>query len=152
MVVTHAFYTHNIENAYTNAQAYDFPADDFFATLHLTCYTPNQDTHEDYDNLTNEVANGCGYTTLGDDLTTEAISTDATPRVLMDAADAAWSCATFTAFYAATRDSTPACTANDNLWTLVQFGACESVTAGTFTVQWDCSPAAVAVICPANMV
>ena len=151
MVVVHRWYTHKLEFAFTNSKAMDYDADAYKLALLLTCYTPDQDAHEDFVDLTNELGAGCGYCAGGDTLCGEAATTDATPRLLLDANDAAFVCATFTVHEGATYNSTPACTANDALFTFVCFGACETVTAGTFTVAWDCSPAAIAVICPTNL-
>ena len=47
----------------------DWASDTFKAALFLAAYTPAQDTDELYSALTNEVANGNGYTTGGNAIT-----------------------------------------------------------------------------------
>lgn len=52
----------------------DFDTDTIVATLHTNSYTPNRDTHAYVSDLTNEVANGAGYTTGGKTLASKSIS------------------------------------------------------------------------------
>lgn len=60
-------------------------------TLHTSSYTPNLDTHDFRDDLTNEVANGNGYTTGGAALGSPAWTYDATSHeVRLDFADVSW--------------------------------------------------------------
>lgn len=44
---------------------FDYLSDTIKISLHTSSYTPNLDTHDFVDDLTNEVANGNGYTTGG---------------------------------------------------------------------------------------
>lgn len=44
---------------------WDWDSDAITVTLHTASYTPNLDTHDYVDDLTNELANGSGYTTGG---------------------------------------------------------------------------------------
>lgn len=48
-----------------NAPNFDFLSDALYLTLHTSSYVPNLDTHVFVSDLTNEVANGNGYTTGG---------------------------------------------------------------------------------------
>lgn len=66
--------------------------------LTTSSYTPDQDTHDFFDDVTNEVANGNGYTSGGNALASKTIGYTAGTNVLkLDAADAQWTAATFTA-------------------------------------------------------
>ena len=155
MVIDHFWFTHHLQFMATNDKAITWDevagcGDSIFASLHTVTYVPNQDTHEDFDDLTNEICGGC-YVAGGDDLTNENAITDTTPRLLLNANDAAWVGVTITARFAATYDGQPACTANDSLLSVVDFNADETVSAGNFTVQWDCCPNAIAVVCPTNL-
>jgi len=57
------------------------------------------------------------------------------PRVLTkwNATDSAWTTATFTAYHAVIYDST----AGNDLICSIDFGGAKTVSAGTFTIQWD---------------
>ena len=73
----------------------DLDSDTFKLSLHTNTYTPNQDTHDYRDDLTNELASGNGYTTGGVALASLALTYDAaTNQVRFDVADPSW---TFTA-------------------------------------------------------
>ncbi len=79
----------------------------------------------------NELATTGGYTANGETLASQAVSQAATTK--FDAADTAWTSATFTAFHAVIYDAS----ASDNLIASIDFGGAKAVSAGTFTVQWD---------------
>ena len=107
-------------------------------SLHTSSYTPNQDTHESYADLTNEVANGNGYTTGGATLANKALTT--TGKVTtFDADDISWANSTITARYAAIYDATPAAAADKKLLAYVDFGADKVSTSGTFQITWNAS-------------
>jgi hypothetical protein len=75
--------------------AIDLDTDTFKLLLTTATYTPNQDTHDFRDDVTNEVANGNGYTTGGVTLASVAVTYDsASQQVRFDVADPSW---TFTA-------------------------------------------------------
>lgn len=101
--------------------------------LCTSAYTPNQETHTVYTDLTNEVANGNGYATGGATLANKAV-TEATRRTKFDADDAAWTAATFTARYAVIYDSS---SATKKLIAYVDFGADVSPSNSTLTITWD---------------
>lgn len=56
------------------APNFDFLSDTIKIALLTSSYTPNLDTHDFFDDITNEVANGNGYTTGGATLGTKAAS------------------------------------------------------------------------------
>lgn len=105
--------------------------------LALNLYTPNQDTHVFYSDITNELATGSGYTAGGSTLTTPAKTyTAATNVVMLDADDASWPTSTITARYAIIYKSTGTPTTSP-LMGFVNFGQDVSSTAATFTISWD---------------
>lgn len=122
----------------TAARRIDWVGDTINVTLHTATYSPNQDTHNFGDDLTNEVANGNGYTTGGVALGSKALTYDtATNTVRMDAADASWTfSASKTMRYAVIRKVTGGAESTNPLLGYVDFGADET-TSGTFTLQWD---------------
>lgn len=121
----------------TAARRFDWVNDTIKVTLHTSTYVPDQDAHNFADDLTNEVANGNGYTTGGVSLGSKALTYDgASNTVRMDAADAAW---TFTASKTARiaviwKDTGTAATSP--LIGYVDF-VTDQTTSGNFTIQWD---------------
>ena len=80
---------------------------------------------------TNELASAGGYTQGGAALAGKSVTEAAT--TYFDATDIAWTSATFTAYHAVIWDDT---TVGDDLICSIDFGGAQTVTAGTFTIQW----------------
>jgi fermentation-respiration switch protein FrsA (DUF1100 family) len=80
---------------------------------------------------TNELATAGGYTQGGAALAGKAVTEAATTK--WDATDLAWAAATFSAYHAVIYDIT----AGNDLICSIDFGGVKTVTAGTFTLQWD---------------
>ena len=111
--------------------------DDVYVALTTNTYTPNQDTHDYYNDVTNEIS-GTGYTANGAQLTSDDFTQ--TLNVLMwDSADPAWTTATFTARRAVYYDRQPGSDATRPLISWVDFGADETVAVGTFTIVHNAS-------------
>lgn len=121
----------------TAARRFDWVTDTIKVTLHTSTYVPNQDTHVFASDLTNEVANGNGYTTGGVTLGTKSTAYDSasnTNRLI--AAAASWTfTASKTARIAAIWKDTGAA-ATSPLLGYVDFGS-DQTSSGTFTIQWD---------------
>jgi len=100
-----------------------------FALLTNT-YTPNFDTHDQYVDLTNEVANGNGYTTGGVTLAGKTV-TLGTGLWTWDCNDFSWTSSTFTCRGGAAWDDT---VTGDPLIQAITFGSDVTVTAGTLGV------------------
>jgi len=83
---------------------------------------------------TNELATAGGYTQGGAALANKAVTQAATTK--FDADDTAWTNATFTAYHAVIWDDT---VATDDLIANIDFGGAQSVSSGTFTIQWNAS-------------
>ena len=81
---------------------------------------------------TNELATTGGYTQAGATLASKAVTVAATTK--FDAADTAWTSATFTTYHAVIYDSTVGAT--NNLICSIDFGGAQSVSSGTFTIEW----------------
>jgi hypothetical protein len=119
----------------TAARRVDWDADTIKVALTTSTYTPNQDTHNFFDDVTNEIT-GTGYTAGGVALTTSTPTyTGGTNTVSLDAADAQWTTATFTARYAVIYKDTGAAATSPVLG-YVDFGEDQTVSSGTFTIQW----------------
>ena len=80
----------------------------------------------------NEIS-GTGYTAGGTTLNTITWAADGT-TLKWDAADSAWTSASFTAYHAVIYDDTHA---SDALVCSFDFGGAQTVNNGTFTLQWN---------------
>lgn len=104
--------------------------------LVTSSHTIAQDTHDYYADLTNELAATGGYTTGGVALANKALTYDnATDEARLDADDAQWLSASFTAAQAHTYKDTGT-GATSHLMSYVDFQGNETVSSGTFTIQW----------------
>lgn len=115
----------------------NWTSDTIKVALVSSAYTPNQDTHAYYSDITNEVT-GTGYTAGGATLASKtATYTGATNVITLDAADVTWTSSTITARYAIIYDATPATAATQPLLAYVDFGADQTSTNGNFSIVWD---------------
>jgi hypothetical protein len=116
----------------------DLSADTIKVMLCTSTYTPDQD-HEYKSSVTNEVANGNGYTTGGAALANKALTYDAANNAMkFDADDTVWAASTITARYAVIYDETSGGSdATRCLLGYVDFGADVTSTNGNFTITWD---------------
>lgn len=112
----------------------DMDNDTFKVALLTSSYTPDA-THDTYSDLTNEVADGSGYSTGGTTLST-VTWTESSGTVTLSAANPSWTSATFTARYAVVYDDTPADPAKP-LVCLFDFSTDQTVSNGTFTLQFN---------------
>lgn len=84
----------------------------------------------------NELSTAGGYTAGGATLGSKTVTADDTnDKGVFDAADTAWTTATFTAYHAVIWDDTPTSPA-DPLIASIDFGGAKSVSSGTFTILW----------------
>lgn len=104
--------------------------------LVTSTYTPDQDLHEDFADITNEVV-GTGYTAGGAALASKTVTADNTDNEgVFDAADVTWSTSTITARGAVVYyDSTVAATSL--LICYIDFVTDQSSSAGDFTISWN---------------
>lgn len=107
-------------------------------SLHTATYSPNNDTHDFWDDATNEVT-GTNYSSGGVTISGSATVTydTGTDEIRLDAADAVWTTATISSIrYAVVYEDTAGASSTDPLIAYFDLGA-QSVTAANFTVQWD---------------
>lgn len=125
-------YNSAIRNAVTGQ--IDFDTDTFYMMLVTSSYTPDQDTHLDRVDVTNEVT-GTGYTADGEEVTVTVSAVDtANDRVDINFADVTWTSSTITAAAAVVYKSTGVA-ADDLLVAYLDFGGDVSSTSGDFTVS-----------------
>lgn len=114
----------------------DFDTDTFYMMLVTSSYTPDKDTHDFRDDVTNEVANGNGYTTNGKAVTVTVEAIDTTnDRVEISFADVTWSTSTITAAGAVVYKYRAGASSADELVCFLDFGGNVSSQGGDFVVS-----------------
>ena len=113
--------------------AIDFDTDTFKTLLVTSSYTPNKDTHDKRDDVTNEVAATGGYTAGGETSACTVTKDTANDKVTLSFAAVSWSSSTITAAAAVIYKSTGTASA-DPLVAYIDFGGNVSSTGGTFSV------------------
>jgi hypothetical protein len=111
----------------------------FKIVLLTSSYTPSS-AHSLYSHLTNQLSTGDGYTAGGATLA-KAVGdkwTRSGGTVTFSADNPSWTSATFTCRYAVIYSDTPVSPAKP-LVCLFDFGSDQSVSAGTFTIQFNVS-------------
>jgi hypothetical protein len=116
----------------------DWDSDTIKVALLTSSYTPNQDTHDYFDDVSSAQITGTGYTAGGATLGSKTVTYDAANNVIiLDAADTTWSSSTLTARYAVVYDDSGATAGAKALIGYVDFGSDQSSTNGNFTITWD---------------
>lgn len=114
----------------------DLDTDTIKVALVTSSYTPDQDVHDFFDDVTNEVS-GTGYTAGGASLANKAVTADNTDNEgVFDADDVSWTTATITARGAVLYKSTGTASTSA-LIAYIDFTADKVSTAGTFTISWN---------------
>lgn len=115
--------------------AIDLDTDTFKILLTTSTYTPNQDTHNFRDDVTNEVV-GTGYTAGGATLAGVSVTYDtATNEVRISWTDPTWPSSTITARTAVIYKSRGGAASADELLAYCTEAGDITSTAGTFTVD-----------------
>lgn len=117
-------------------KVYDLEADTLKIILLNNSHSFNAD-HDGYSAVSaNELSTAGGYTQNSKTLASGTVTVDDTDdEGVFDAADVAWTSASFTAYHAVIFDDTPTSPA-DPLVCSIDFGGAQTVTAGTFTIVW----------------
>jgi len=115
--------------------SFNFTSDTIKVALVTSSYAANIDSHDNFDDITNEVS-GTGYTAGGATLTSPTVTQDNTnDRGVFDAADVTWASSTITARGAVIYKSTGTASTSKILG-YVDFGADKSSSGSDFTIQW----------------
>jgi hypothetical protein len=113
----------------------DLDTDTIKVALVTSSYAPNQDSHDFFDDVTDEVS-GTGYTAGGATLANKAVTQDNTDNEgVFDADDVTWSTSTITARGAVIYKSTGTASTSPIIC-YIDFGSDKSSSAGNFTLQW----------------
>lgn len=114
----------------------DFDTDTFKVMLVTSSYTPDFDAHDFRNDVTNEVANGNGYTTGGESVTVTVNSVDtANNRLDITLGGASWVSSTITARGAVYYKSRGGASSADEIIAYIDFGSDVSTTSGTLTLE-----------------
>lgn len=121
----------------TASRRVDWVNDTIKVALVKSAYTPNQDEHDFWDDVSANEVEGTGYTAGGKTLAEKAATYDAASNtVRLDAADVSWLEATITARYAVIyKDEGEA--GESPVLAYVDFGEDKEVSSGTFKIEWD---------------
>ena len=111
----------------------DFDTNSFKAMLVTSTYTPNKDTHDKRDDVTNEVT-GTGYTAGGVATVCTVTKDTATDRVTLSFAAVSWASSTITARGLVIYKSRGGASSADELVAYNDFGSDVSSSGGTFAV------------------
>jgi len=103
--------------------------------LLTSSYTPDQDAHNFFDDITNEVSNSGTYSAGGATLTVTTSQDDTDNEGVFDATDVSFTSATITARYAVIYKSTGTASTSP-LICLIDFGSNQTSTAGSFTITF----------------
>ena len=113
----------------------DTTADRFKVMLVTSAYTPDFGAHDFKSDVTNEVADGNGYSTGGKSLTSVTL-TQSGGTITFDADNVTWASSTITARGAVVYDDS---LTNDPLIAYIDFGADKSSSAGDFVLTFNAS-------------
>ena len=102
-----------------------------------SAYSPNQNSHDFFDDITHELSAGSGYSDGGATLTGKAV-TISTVTTKFDANDVAWDNSSLTARYAIIYYSTGTA-ATSPLIGYVDFGADKTSVSAGFNIVWNAS-------------
>lgn len=116
----------------------DFDAATYKMQLHTSTFTPDVDTMDFANDLTNEVANGSGYTTGGVTLGSLALTYDsASDQIRWDFADPSWTFSASVSWrYAVVLIDTAGASSTDPLMFLLDWGTTQTVS-GVYTIALD---------------
>jgi hypothetical protein len=111
----------------------DFDTDTFKALLVTSTYTPNKDTHDKRDDITNEVT-GTGYSAGGTACAATVTKDTANDKVVITLGAVSWASSTITARGCVYYKSRGGASSADEIVAYNDFGGDVSTTGGTFSV------------------
>ena len=139
MAISAEWYGLALKNLMDGSTTFDWDTDTIKVALLSSAYTPNQDTHDFFDDVSANEITGTGYSSGGFTLSSCAVSYDsASNEIRLDAADIVANPATFTARYAVVYKDTGTASTSPLLG-LIDFGADESPASASFTISWSSS-------------
>ena len=146
MTVAAGVYGLTLEKMLSDTLGDSIEAEDGQLALVTDTYTPNFNTHDFHDDLTNEVT-GTGYTAGGVAVTSTEV-TVGSGNVVFDAADTVFPTVTISNAEAGALTRWTGSSATSELVLLSDFGSPASATAANFTVQWAAGGIAIFDVTP----
>ena len=137
-ITASAMYGLTLEKIFKKTQDDDLESEtEVYVMLVTNTYAPNFETHDFRLDVTNEIANGNGYTTGGQLMTgTElAVGSPAAGQMNYDTVDPAWAASTITLAMAGIHYFTTGASGTDQLIFLSDFVTAATSNNGTFTIQ-----------------
>lgn len=122
---------------FDNSTKIDLTTDTIKVALADSTYTPNTQTHDFFDDVTNEEA-GTGYTAGGATLATKAWTVASATVVKFDADDVSWATSTITTRYAIIYKSTGTASTSP-LIAIIDFTTDRTSDGGTFLITFSAS-------------
>lgn len=114
----------------------DLDTDTIKVALVTSSYTPDQDAHDFFNDVTNEVS-ATGYTAGGATLANKAVTQDNTDNEgVFDADDVTWSSSSIVARGAVIYKDTGSA-ATSPLIAYIDFGSDQTSSSGDFTISWN---------------
>jgi hypothetical protein len=121
----------------TASRRVDWVNDTIKVALVKSAYTPNQDEHDFWNDVSANEITGTGYTAGGKALSEKTLTYDAASNtVRMDAKDVEWAESTLTARYAVIY-KVEGSSAESPVLGYVDFGEDKSTSSGIFKIEWD---------------
>ena len=114
----------------------DWLSDTIKISLHTTTYTPNQATHDFYDDVTNELGSGNGYTTGGETLAGKTTSSPVATVVTYDCSDVTWTFSATKSFRYGVIYKSTGTASTSPLMFLIDFDGTTNLTAAIGTWTW----------------
>ena len=115
----------------------DWEADTIKVALLAAAYTPDQGTHQFFDDVDANEVSGSGYTAGGETLGTKTLTYDSAGlHVTLDAADVSWDPSTITAQYAVIYKDTGTA-GTSPLIAYGDAGTEQSSDGAAFTIEWN---------------
>lgn len=133
MVYTSLLYTNALLNAFSGK--INYPSDTIKVALLTSSYTPNQDTHDFFDDVTTYQVTATGYTAGGATLGSKTLTVASSKTIMLDSGDVTWTITGSVTFrYAVVYDATPATDATRPLISYMDFGEDQTMNDGTLKI------------------
>lgn len=131
-----SFIYNNAREALLNGDI-DLTSDTIKVALVTASYTPDQDAHDAWDDVSANEVSSSGYTAGGATLSSKTVTQDNTnDRAVFDAADVSWTGVTFSTRYGVVYKDTGT-PATSLLIALLDWGSTKSPSAENFSLTWD---------------
>lgn len=138
MAITHEAFWHYKQSRLTESPSIDHATDTLKVALMANTYTPDLSADEFWSDISaDEIASGSGYTTGGMALASKAVGIDASGFAYLAADNQSWPSFTHSGIRYAVLYKDTGTPATSPLMTLIDFGADEALSGGTFSLIYQ---------------